>query len=268
MLEFLKQYGILILALIGIIQVWVITLWKKYIMKAKIEIYETGPIEIGYSLFGPTVGLNGTLRALNKDVFIRSIELIIVREKDKSQHVFNWIAFRPPKIDLSGRQSISMEIPSGFLISLNSPHRYNIAFNDNNLFEEMRPLISDYTLEWNKVVAQLSAILSPSVGATPPDEIKAQQIELIENFRKSNIRVNTGRSLDRKCYWEPGNYSLTLSVRTSNPDRVFSKNYHFFIDEANSENLKLNVITMLEEPISHYLGIQNFPYNIAYSSYK
>lgn len=269
MLEFLKQYGILILALIGIIQYWIIAFWKKYIRKSKIEIYETGTIEIGYGPFGPSISLNGTLRALNKDVFIKSIDLMLVRKKDKSQHVFHWLAFRPPQVDLSGAQPISMEIPSGFLISPDSPHKYNIIFYDKDLFKEIKSLLRRYISEWYKMVLEpLTKTWSPSVGITPSAEIKAEQDKLIESFRKSTIRNDTFAALDRYCYWEPGDYSITINARTSKPDKFFTKDFKFSITENDLKTLRLNVITILDQPISAYLRIQNYPYFNTYSEYK
>ncbi|MGB8656755.1 MAG: hypothetical protein WCE90_03110 [Candidatus Zixiibacteriota bacterium] len=266
--EFVKSYGTLILAIYGVVQVWLIALWRKYFRKGKVEIYETGPIEIGYSQFGPTVGLNGTLRVLNKHVFIKSIDLLVVRERDKAQHSFRWIAFRPPKIDLAGTQAITMEIPSGFLVSPDSPYRFSIVFNDNDLFDDFRPLFNAYISEWYKVTEQLTKILPPSLGVAPSPEIIATMAKLIEDFRKSPIHLNTYTALDRKCYWEPGDYSLTMNVRASKPDRVFPKTCKFSINEDDSKNLKLNVITILNQPIASYLRIQNYPYNFAYSEYK
>lgn len=266
--DFIKSYGTLLLAIYGIIQVWIIGLWKRYAHKGKINIYETGTIEIGYSTFGPTIGLNGTLRALSKDVFIRSMDLLVIREKDKAQHIFKWFAFRPPKIDLAGSQSISMEIPSGFLTSPASPHRYSIVFNDNDLLEDVRPFFNEYMTEWSKVVDQLAKIWPPSPEATPPPEIRTCQTKLIEDFRKSKIYVDMYTALNRKCYWEPGDYNLTINARTSKPDKVFTNNYKFSITEADSKNLRLNVVTFLSAPISSYLRIKNYPYKFAYSAYK
>ncbi|MCL4536718.1 MAG: hypothetical protein M1610_03875 [Nitrospirae bacterium] len=266
--NFLKSYGTLILAVYGIIQVWIIALWKKYARKGKINIYETGNIEIGYSAFGPTIGINGTLRALNKDLFIKAIDLLVIREKDKAQHIFKWIAFRPPKIDLAGSQPVSMEIPSGFLVSPDSPHRFNVVFNDNDLFEDIRPLFNEYVSEWYKVADQLTKIWSPLPGAIHQLNLPESYFRLIEDFRKSKIRLDMYTALDRKCYWESGDYSLTMNVRTSKPDKVFINSYKFSITEADSKNLKLNAITILEEPISSYLRVQNYPYNFAYSTYK
>lgn len=266
--EFAKSFGIFVLALIGVAQLWIKILWEKYFRKGKIDYYETGTIVIGYSPSGPTIGLNGTIRALNKDVFIRSIDLLVVREKDKAQHVFKWIAFQSPKIDVAGSQPTSMEIPSGFLISPNSPHRFNIVFNDNDLFQDIGHLLNEYISEWYKTTEELSKIWPPLIGTPPPQNILNQQFELIERFRASKIHVDTFTALDRKCYWEPGDYQLTVNVTASKPDRVFTRKYRFSISEADSKNLKLNVIAILEQPILGYLRMPNPPYNFAFSKYR
>ena len=267
MREFIGSIGAFILAVSAFVQFWAKILWEKYFRKGKVDYYETGTIVIGYSPSGPTIGLNGTLRALNKDVFIRSIDLLVVREKDKSQHVFKWIAFQSPKIDIAGSQPASMEIPSGFLISPNSPHRFNIIFNDNDLLNDIRPLLSEYYSKWYTTTEELSKIWPPLTGVPPQPAIFNQQFAVIERFRKSPIHVQTFTALDRKCYLEPGDYQLTVNVMASKPDVTFTKRYRFSISEADSKNLKLNVISILEQPVSRYLRVPDPPYNFAFSEY-
>jgi hypothetical protein len=266
--ESTKNLVTLIVAIFGVIQVWFIALWKKYYKRGKVEIYETGNVEIGYSAFGPTLGLNGTLRALDKEVFIQSIDLLIVRERDKAQHNFRWLAFRPPKIELSGSQPITLEIPSGFLISPNLPHRFNISFNDNIYFDDIRILFNEYFTEWNKVAEQLNKIGSSLYGKIPLPGEASNQFNILEDFRKCQSYTNIFAKLNKKCYWECGDYSLTMNVKTSKPDKVFNKNYRFHLSEDDSKMLLLNVITILEEPIANYLRIRNYPYYFAYSDYK
>lgn len=266
--DFLKSYGTLILAVYGIAQVWFIHMWRKFYRPGRIEIYETGTIEIGYSSFGPTLGLNGTLRAINKDVFIKSIELSVVREKDRATHILNWIAFRPPKIDLAGNQPTLMEIPSGFMVTLNSPHRYNIAYNDNLLLNEFRPSLNEYISEWYKIAEQLNRIWPPTMGTATPPEIISQQAQLIDDFTKGKTHLETYTMLNEKFYWESGNYSLFIKVISSKPNKIFSNTYKFAISDSDSKSLRLNVITILNEPIAGYFRGQNYPYNFAYSEYK
>jgi hypothetical protein len=266
--EFFGSFGALILGFLAFIQFWLKILWEKYFRKGKIDYYETGTIVIGYSPPGPTIGLSGTIRALNKDVFIRRIDLLVVREKDRAQHVFEWAVFQSPRIDVSGSQQASMEIPSGFLISPNSPHRFNIIFNDDELFKDTRPLLNEYYSTWNITTGELNKIWPPSIGVPPGSEIFSRQLEVIENFRKSKIHVETFAALNRICYWEPGDYQLTINITASKPDRVFTWTYRFSISEADSKNLKLNVITILEQPVANYRRVQNYPYNFAFSEYK
>lgn len=257
MKEFIKIYGTLIIAIFGVLQYWVMALWKAITKKGTIKLYETGYIEIGYSTIGPTIGLTGTLRTLDKDLFINSIDLLLIREKDKAQHIFNWIAFRPIKIDFASSQQFSMEIPSGFLILQNAPHRFNIIFNDMDLSEEIKSFLNTYNNEWYKITEELNKL--------KPAE---KHLELIDTFKKSNISVDTYSDLIRVFYWEQGYYNLTVNIRTSKPDKVFKYCYNFSITDIDSKNLKINVVTMINEPISVFLDKKNFPYNFSYVLYK
>lgn len=249
--EFFGSFGAPILAFLAFFQFWAKILWEKYFRKGKIDYYETGTIAIGYDPSGPAMYLKGTIRALNKDVFIRTIDLLVIREKDKAQHVFEWAAFLSQRIDVSGSQPASMEIPSGFMISPNSPHRFYIIFRDSDLFKDMKPSLNEYYSEWYKTTAELSKIWSPLIGVPPQPVIIDQQSAVIERFRKSQIRLDTYTALNRNCYWELGDYQLTINIRASKPDMTFTRRYRFSISEADSKNLKLNVISVLEQPVSH-----------------
>jgi hypothetical protein len=102
MFEFLKGWGSLIIAAVALAQPWVIGLFKKCFKRKRVEIYETGAIEIGLSTFGPTVGLFGTLNAMHGDGVVRNMTLKVVRLKDKAEHDFSWRFFRSPKFFATG----------------------------------------------------------------------------------------------------------------------------------------------------------------------
>jgi hypothetical protein len=96
--EFLKGWGSLIIAAIALAQPWVIGLFKKCFRRKRVEIYETGTIEIGLSTFGPTVGLFGTLNAIHGDAVVRNMTLKVVRLKDKAEQDFSWGFFDPQSL--------------------------------------------------------------------------------------------------------------------------------------------------------------------------
>jgi hypothetical protein len=266
--EFFGSFGALILGFLAFAQFWIKILWEKYLRKGKIDYYKTGTIAIGYDHLGPTIYLIGTIRALDKDVFIRTIDLLVIREKDKAQHVFEWAAFLSPIIDVSGSLPAPQEIPSGFMISPNSPHRFYIIFRDSNLFKDMRSSLNEYYSEWYKTTEELSKIWLSLTGVPPQPAILAQQSAVIDRFRKSKIHVDTFTALDRKCYWEAGDYQLTINIRASKPDVTFTRRYRFSISEVDSKNLKLNVISILKQPVSRYLRVPDPPYNFAFSEYR
>jgi hypothetical protein len=265
--EFFGSFGALILGFLAFIQFWIKVLWDKYFSRGKIDYYETDTIAIGYDHSGPTMYLKGTIRTLNKDVFIRTIDLLVIREKDKAQHVFKWAAFLSPRIDVSGSTPAPQEIPSGFMISPNSPHRFYIIFRDSDLFKDISPLLNGYYSEWYKTTEELGKIWPPFTSVPPNQTVVNQRFAVIERFKNSKIRVDTFTALDRKCYWEPGYYQLTVNVRASKPDVTFTRSYRFSISEVDSKNLKLNVIPILEQPISRYLRAPDPPYNFAFSEY-
>ena len=86
----------LVIAIIALVQPWLIALWKKFSRNPEIEIYPSGNLEIGYSEYGPTIALHGTLRALHGDVFIKRIRIRVRRVRTNEEHWFAWAAFRSP----------------------------------------------------------------------------------------------------------------------------------------------------------------------------
>src|SRR5438552_10322360 len=101
---FLKGWGSLIVAVVALIQPWVIALWRRFFRPGTIDIHETGTIEVGYSGFGPTIGLRGTLRAVHRDQFVRDIQVAIAKVKDGSKHSFEWVVFRAEKLTSTGAE--------------------------------------------------------------------------------------------------------------------------------------------------------------------
>ncbi len=86
MIDFFKDNATiisLIIAVTALVQPWFIALWKKFFRSPKIEIYPSGSLEIGYSDYGTTIGLHGTLRAPHGDVFVKSLRLQLTEQDVK-----------------------------------------------------------------------------------------------------------------------------------------------------------------------------------------
>lgn len=267
MTEFLKGWGSLIIGTLALSQPWLIKLWERIFRRGLIDIHETGTIEIGYSAFGATIGLHGTLRALYKDQFVRSINLALIKQKDSSRHVLDWGVFRTEKLNIGGNQEMSLELPSGFMLTTTQPHRYNILFFDVSIQAEIRSHLEKLREAWTKAVLDAGGrqLLEQDVDlAAISAEIQQGLNKLYNDFSKTPAHTNVFTELDRLCYWTPGTYSLEMRVYTSRPERSFTRNWTFEISQAEFESVRLNALKVVQDTCGRSYG----QYNFAYTKYK
>ncbi len=251
---FLKEYWTQIAAIYGVIQIWLIWLYKKIFKNPKIEIFPANVIEIGYSYFGPTLGLYGTLNAVNKDVFISRVDLQVKRLRDNASYSFEWTAFRSNQFTMGNVSNIQLELPSGFIVSLSQPHRFNILFSDiERKNQEMMPLMRNVDSIWDARV-QWALTQQPVPNST---DLFNQWVTPIAP--KGVLDFYSG--IERLCYWDEGRYLLTIVIQTENPANRFSFNRNFEISTEDSRRLRNNALSILKEMCAQ----QNVTYNFAFS---
>lgn len=155
-----KDYGGHVIALVALIQVWLIAVWKR-LRRGKLSVYQTASIEIGFSTFGATVTLLGTLHAERRDVFVRSMIARATRLKDKAEHVFSWRAFRPRVINLGEPSIHGLEAAGSFLIPGEGVHQYNVFFGSSAFVEEYEAMFRHVRDAWNRLRTETLAEESP-----------------------------------------------------------------------------------------------------------
>ena len=262
MSEFLKGWGSLIIAAIALAQPWIIGLFKKCFKRKRVEIYETGAIEIGLSTFGPTVGLFGTLNSIHGDAVVRNMTLKIVRLKDKAEHDFSWRFFRSPKFLATGPDP-SFQLCSTFVVPSASPHHFSILFWDPGIIDEAQPLAAKLIEQWNEFLKNKGEL--PTAPSDTNVDSSKSRIQAFEEFAKTPGIVDTFAALTEMFYWLPGRYSLRLELAVIHPHNKFIKNWEFRLTEQDSSRLKLNILNILREICA--VPIQ-FPYNFAYPKYE
>src|ERR1700682_2947402 len=125
-----NDYATLTIAVVALLQPWAVLAWKQFFRPGAIDIFETGVIEVGFSGYGPTLGLVGTLRARDRGLFIRSASIEVERETDHARHNFEWAAFRATRTIIGRPSEVALSVPAGFMVMPMQPSRYNIFFND------------------------------------------------------------------------------------------------------------------------------------------
>lgn len=237
--------------------------------RGTVDIHETDNIEIGYSGFGATIGITGTLRSRHRDMFIQWAKLILVRKRDNSSRQFEWTAFRTPKIKVgttAGQSTeVALETPYSFMVPTVQPYRYNIVFSDSALIQAARPMVQKLRQDW------VARIQTQDLPALPMDLTLQQPLikklrRLFTEFSPSPSYQTTWQLLNELYYWEPGAYQLTLQVQTSRPNGSYIKTWPFTLTEGELANLQNNVFSILEEVCG--LPLSAGVYGFAYAPYN
>jgi len=261
--DFLVEFGVLIVACLALVQPWIVWFWRRYLKPERVEIYETGTLEVGYSAFGTTLALHGTLRALNAGSFVRTINLSITRTKDSARHAFEWGAFRAQKVKLGLGEETLIELPAGFFLECNQPRPCNIVFFDFDTKAEAEVVLRELQKAWFQVVAEAS---TARIDASSAEIVASQQAQqrgvdaLYTEFARTPEHVKAYAELTKLCYWDEGRYELEISVHTSRPDKTFTKRWGFVLTAEDAERLRLNVFPMLREACGLPAGIRGFAY--------
>jgi hypothetical protein len=251
--KFFNDYGNALTAFaawIALFQPLCIYLGNRFFKSGHIDIYETSTIEIGYSSYGPTIGLGGTMKVSHRDVFIPRIRLTLVKEKDHSQHGFEWCLFRSLKMTVGKGQEIALELPYSFMVMQSQPHRYNILFYDQARQEEIRPALTSVMEAWNR------HRLDPSHITDVPKTAYA-------SFNSTTPHVTAVTILDRLFYWEPGTYRLCMIVETEK-GKSFMKHWLFMLSAEDEKNLRCNSAVLVQEVCEQ----ENIKCNFAYPRYQ
>lgn len=249
----------LIIAVTALVQPWLIALWKKFFRSPKIEIYPSGNLEIGYSDYGPTIGLHGTLRAPHGDVFVKSIRLKVRRVQTNEEHWFAWAVFRSPVITFNPSESQPMELPAGFIVSQTQPHRYNIVFHDPDIQSEMRPYLEKLAPLAFSIVHKYD--LNFAKGTMNWAELydKAH-----DEYAKSLDVTDAYGRLNMLYYWKMGKYEIEAHIDTNKKDSHFIKRLPFQLTEQDAERLCRNAVVVTENPFRIVAGEQFWNFNFAY----
>lgn len=232
-------------------------IWRS-IRKGAVAFHHTGSIEVGYSGYGPTIGLTGTLQATGRDQFVTKMKVSVTRTADHATEGFDWLIVRPYVFSLSDPVAPDgtalYEIPSSFLIPLKQPHKFNILFAGTRIQEGIQRQLRGLRATWQAYLSNLD-----------PKLISAEQgKKVIETFRQSsNAYSDAYTAVDRLFQWSPGSYSLKLYLST---DRGLDTTYKtaFSLTDDESKQLRLNTYITTETA----LGNEDQVYNFIYAQYQ
>ncbi len=202
----------------------------------KIEFYAAGLIEIGFFDYGPTIGIQGTLRALKSDQFIKSMGLSLTRIRDSATYKYSWAVFR--EMDYIQIQNSKFHVASAFNIQINNCKPLNILFADTSTKERYIDEIHAIRTKFQDFMNEQGYKFS---DATQLEKGRAE-FRIKENDFIRDVYTSTATSF----YWQEGEYLVELTIQTDGPSKNFSFKYKFFLSKKDIDSLDLNRICLIE----------------------
>jgi hypothetical protein len=206
---------------------------------AAIDVHPAGRIEVGFSNFGPTIGLQGTMRAIRDDEFIIVGKVTVERVTDNLRHEFDWAVFRPLSFSTIPNAQQTFEIAAGFPLSVSAPRRFNIQFHDSATAGRFQQPLAELQRLWTEYLRAQAIVLAN----VPPNQIRPTY----DAFHQAHLREITPlfQLIDREFYWVEGQYRMMLELRASRPKRAFSFTYIFSLSASESASLRLNCVACM-----------------------
>lgn len=222
-----------------------------------IDVHPAGRIEVGFSNFGPTIGVQGTMRAIRDDEFIILGKVTVERMADHLRHEFDWALFRPLSFSTVPNPQQAFEIAAGFPLSVSAPHRFNIQFHDSVTADTFRQPLRELQRLWTEYLQAQAIVLT----GLPPNQI----LPTYKAFQEAHLVEITPlfHLIDRQFYWVEGQYRMTLELRASRPKRVFSFSYNFRLSDSDSTSLRLNCIDCMMVACN----VPDIVFNFAFPAY-
>jgi hypothetical protein len=189
-----------------------------------LEIITHKVIEIGYTFFGPIINLDFAFSATKDDAFIKNITVELNHESKQIEQ-FKWEWFE--------EKLMEMEFPEAGIV----PYKRNqkaIALKvlTSTLVEKKiglrKPSFAKiYSISYDEVFEVYQNLISKDVSMN--ELVKTKEYNNFENIFKNNFS------------WKIGKYTGTITCTVANRSKSFSKNFEFFLTNADIRKLEGNI---------------------------
>jgi len=214
--------------------------WKEFLPKPKLKHYVSSVIEVGFTQYGPTLVISGTLTTTSKVMFIQEISVILERKRDGSRHLLNWFAFLPHSYNFQGLKGIDLKMAAKFMVTP-EPYKYHIVFSDQDRYAYIKPVLTTIKEEWGKILQ---------------DHPHQNQEELFAAFLQEPVAITSLKELQKMSYWETGEYDVIINVATVKPKQDFQVKKSFRMTEDDIRGLKHNPVIiaadLCKQPLANY----------------
>lgn len=215
-----------ILAVIALVQPWVIAAWKKFFKPLKVTFIPSAKITLYYNRSGAYIYLGGVIEAKNRPAVIKNISAKVIRKSDKAELVMDWSYFVVPVFQSTGGNSITTnEIARPFKVDTNGLYPIFLMFinADTQVVDRLSKIYEKLMLESKRVSNMDTPFEQAKVQLQAVPEYQLFREELLENF-----------------YWKVSDYQIELSISHSD-NKIETYKYWFSLDQDEINEFRKNI---------------------------
>ena len=235
-----------VVAVIALIQPWVIKLWNMIFKKIKITFIPSGKIKLFYNRSGAYVQIGGVIEAKNRDAVIQDISAKITRLCDNAELKMDWSSFDVPVYQsIAGNIVTTTEIARPFKVKANDLSPVFVEFR--NVDDQFLDSLNE---KYNYLLLQARTIANPTISLE----------DARQNFKSTPEYQKIKEELLESFYWKVSQYVLKISVYYgSNAKKVFS--YTFSLDQSEIIEFKKDIEKVMDSTIDNlYNQMPHFYY--------
>lgn len=235
-----------IVAVIALIQPWVIKLWNMIFKKIKITFIPSGKIKLFYNRSGAYVQIGGVIEAKNQDTVIKDISAKITRLCDNAELKMDWSSFDVPVYQsIAGNIVTTTEIARPFKVKANDLSPVFVEFR--NVDDQFLDSLNE---KYNSMLLQARTIANPTISLE----------DARQNFKSTPEYQKIKEELLESFYWKVSQYVLKISVYYgSNAKKEVS--YTFSLDQSEIIEFKKDIEKVMDSTIDNlYNQMPHFYY--------
>lgn len=215
-----------ILAVVALIQPWIITMWKKFFKPLKVTFIPSAKIKLYYNRSGAYIYLGGVIEAKNRPAVIKDISVKVIRQSDKAELAMDWSSFMVPVFQSVGGNSVTTsEIARPFMIGANglNPIFVEFANADIQVIDHLSKIHEKLKLESRRIFNTNTPFDQAKNQLQTMPEYQAFREELLENF-----------------YWKISDYKIELTINHDD-NKTETYVYLFSLDQDEVSDFKKNI---------------------------
>lgn len=209
-------------------------------------------VEIGFTGFGPTVGLLGIIENEHVQSLIRKLRLRVIRLDDGTEFLLSPMLNRQRAINrtLVGGEEGRGTIWLPFLIEADAATPFDILFRYEEATHKLTNVGNDLQREWPAFVLGRVAAGNPAALADADPAIAQAKIQA---FTKACFDVASNEEFYKKArttiaeqlIWTSGEYSCTLEAEVQRSKRKVAAKFRFSLADSDIATLESNTTLMI-----------------------